>query len=165
MARMAVTEVVGLIGGVLSGLGTPAAIWLAVRTWRREAERARGEESLRRRQQPSRVVVRTEPASWPRIDGQGDYLTRVATVVNASEEPVFDVTLFWHEGDDVTNHAASRVALMPGESWQQPMPLPLAHSAACGLVFASIWFFDVDERGWRRGPRGRLERIRDQLAA
>lgn len=154
-----------MAGGVLSALGTPAAVWLAMRTWRREAERARVEEARRRRQQPSRVVVRTEPAPWPRVDGQGDYSTRVATVVNASDEPVFDVTLFWHEGDDITDHAASRVALLPGESWQQPMPRVLAHSADCDEVFASIWFFDVDERGWRRGPRGQLERIRDHLAA
>lgn len=86
-------------------------------------------------------------------------------MVNASGEPIFDVTLFWHEGGDITDHAATRVALLPGESWQQPMPLPLAHSADCDEVFASIWFFDVDEQGWRRGPRGQLERIRDHLAA
>lgn len=162
---MAAAEVVGFVGGVLSALGTPAAVWLALRTWRREADRSRGEEALRRRQQPSRIVVRTEPALWPRVDGEGDYPTRVATVVNASDEPVFDVTLFWHEGDDVTDYAVSRAGLLPGESWQQPMPLPLAHGADCDEVFASIWFFDVDERGWRRGPRGRLERIRDHLAA
>jgi hypothetical protein len=119
---MAATEVVELVGGVLSALGTPAAVWLAVRTWRREADRSRGEEALRRRQQPSRVVVRTEPALWPRIDGEGDYATRVATVVNASDEPVFDVKLFWHEGENVTDYAVSRVALLPGELWQQPMP-------------------------------------------
>jgi hypothetical protein len=86
-------------------------------------------------------------------------------VVNASDVPVFDVTLFWHEGDELTDHAASRVALLPGESWQQPMPPPLAHSAECDQVFASIWFFDVDEHGWRRGPRGSLERVRDYINA
>ena len=40
---------------------------------------------------PQRVVVRTEEARWPTVDGEGDYETRVATVVNASEEPAFDV--------------------------------------------------------------------------
>ncbi len=162
---MAIGEVLQLVAGLSSGLGTPAAVWLASRTWRREAERTRREEGRRRRLQPSRVVVRTEPGLWPRVDGQGDYPTRVATVVNASDAPVFDVSLFWHEGDTVTDHPASRVALMPGESWQQPMPLALAHGADCDEVFASIWFFDVDERGWRRGPRGSLEPIRDYLAA
>ena len=57
----------------------------------------RAEESLRRRQQPNRVVVRTEPGTWPRVDGHGEYPTRIATVSNASEEPVFDVSLFWHK--------------------------------------------------------------------
>lgn len=78
---------------------------------------------------------------------------------------MLDVCLFWHEGDDITDCTATRVALLPGESWQEPMPLSLLHTADCDQIFASIWFFDVDEHGWRRGPRGSLERIRDYLAA
>lgn len=101
---------------------------------------------------------------WPRPDGDGSYPTRVATVVNASDEPVFDVSLFWHVGDQLTDHCATRVALLPGESWQQPQPASLGH-LPCEEVFASIWFFDVEERGWRRGPRGDLSRIREHLAS
>ena len=162
---MDVVKYVELVAVLSGGMGTPVAVWLASRAWQREAERAREEESRRRRGQPSRVLVRTEAARWPRVDGQGDYPTRVATVVNASDAPVFDVSVFWHEGDNMTDHVASRVALLPGESWQLPMPLGLAHSAGCDEVFASIWFFDVDERGWRRGPKGNLKPIRDHIAA
>lgn len=164
-AVMNAVRAIELSAALSGGLGTPVAIWLGLRGWRREAERTRLDEQSQRRHQPSRVVVRTEPALWPRMDDHGEYLTRVATVVNASDAPVFDVSLFWHESEDLTDCTASRVALLPGESWQQPMPMSLQHSANCDEVFASIWFFDVDEQGWRRGPRGSLERIHDYLAA
>lgn len=163
-AAMSVVRAIELFATLSGGLGTPVAIWLGLRGWQREAERTRLDEQIQRRHQPSRVVVRTEPALWPRVDGRGEYLTRVATVVNASDAPVFDVSLFWHENEDLTDCAASRVALMPGESWQQAMPMSLQHNADCDQVFASIWFFDADGQGWRRGPRGSLERIRDYLA-
>lgn len=88
-----VVQAIELLAGLSGGLGTPAAIWLGRRGWQREAQRTRADELRRRQEQPSRVVVRTEPALWPRVDDQGEYLTRVATVVNASDAPVFDVSL------------------------------------------------------------------------
>lgn len=157
-------EVVGVAAGVVGSLGTPVAVWLAAQSWRRESRRARLAEEARRRLQPQRVLVRTEAADWPRVDGEGTYRTRVATVVNASDDPIFDVSLFWHVGDDLTDYSVSRVALLPGERWQEAQPVELTHLPACEEVFASIWFFDVEERGWRRGPRGELSRIREHLA-
>lgn len=85
-------------------------------------------------------------------------------MINASDDPIFDVSLFWHVGDDLTDHSASRVALLPGERWQEAQPVELTHLPTCEEVFASIWFFDVEERGWRRGPRGELSRIREHVA-
>lgn len=158
-------EVAGVAAGVVGSLGTPVAVWLAAQSWKRESRRARVAEDARRRLQPQRVVVRTEAADWPRVDGEGTYRTRVATVVNASDDPIFDVSLFWHVGEDLTEPSASRVALLPGERWQEAQPVELTHLPSCEEVFASIWFFDVEERGWRRGPRGELSRIREHLAA
>jgi len=161
---MDLLEVVATGAGVVGSLGTPVAVWLAAQSWKHEARRARDGEDLRRRQQPQRVVVRTEEDEWPRVDGEGTYPTRVATVVNASDEPIFDVSLFWHVGEELTNLSATRVALLPGDRWQEAQPVSLCHLPSCDEVFASVWFFDVEERGWRRGPRGQLSRIREYLA-
>jgi hypothetical protein len=158
-------EVVGVAAGVVGSLGTPVAVWLAAQSWKRESNRARVAEKERRRIQPQRVVVHTEEADWPRADGEGSYRTRVATVVNDSDDPIFDVLLFWQVGEDLTGHSASRVALLPRERWQEAQPVALCHHPNCDEVFASIWFFDVDELGWRRGPRGQLSQIREHLAA
>lgn len=158
-------DVVGVAAGVVGSLGTPVAVWLAAQSWKRESRRARAGEEARRRMQPQRVVVRTEAADWPLADGEGTYRTRVATVVNASDDPIFDVCLTWHVGDELTDHSASRVALLPGERWEEPQPVALCHLPSCDEVFASIWFFDVEERGWSRGPRGPLLRIREHLSA
>lgn len=151
---MSLIEVVSVGAGVIGSLGTPVAVWLAAQSWKRESRRAQAAEDARRRQQPQRVVVRTEEADWPRVDGDGSYRTRVATVVNASDAPVFDVSLCWHIGDEQTAHSVGRSALLPGERWQEAQPVSLSHMPGDEQVFASIWFFDVEERGWRRGPRG-----------
>ena len=65
-------------------------------------------------------------------------MSRVVTVVNDSDAPVFDLSLVRHPGPASDGRAAPRVGLLPGEIWQQTTPVSLQHSADCDQVFAGL---------------------------
>jgi hypothetical protein len=149
------TDVSQAVAAVVGAVATPVAVIIPAKSPGYQRDRSDAEEIRRRRVQARCVGVQTVVTDLPRIDGEGKYWTRVATVTNSSSEPIHELELHWQVGDsDGHRHADNRVSLMPGEVWQQPEPIHLLHGDQSRPVETLLYFLDSEERGWFKGANG-----------
>lgn len=159
-------DTMGAVTSVIAALATVGTLVASVMTQREQARRLDKLEATERREQAKRVTVKVDRGrKWPKVDGEGVYETRVATVHNGSDAPVHDLYLHWmDEATGEVPHTEVRGALLPGEIWEHQEPMHLLHGDPNRPITARVWFIDSNRRGWERRERGELLSIRDSVA-
>jgi hypothetical protein len=126
------------------------------------AERMR-EAEQRHRAQASRVFItqerrRTAPAGHPERPDAEPFVT--ATVVNSSDQPIYDAELRWHVG--TAGHGEPNPeplgAVMPGADASRMRPFP--YGVNMEVSGAVVRFTDANGVRWLRRPDGYLGEFR-----
>ena len=160
------TDALTAVTTAIAAAGTLGTLIFALRMQRQQSSRLSAIEKQSRREQAKRIAVFLDrDRAWPKVDGDGTYRTRVATIHNSSDAPIHDVYLHWTDGaTGEVPHTEIRGSLLPGESWEIPEPMHLLHGDPDRPITVRAWFTDADRRGWERRELGALMSIRDSVA-
>jgi len=142
--------------GTLAAAAVPGVLWFVERRDRRRAE-----ANLHAREEADRVSLAERQARevfvWNVVSIYPDDADGVR-MLNASELPVFEVTLFGygaHPGRNSLDEDSWSDAVMPGKGFGAP---------SAGTIAGDVWiaFRDASGRHWARSSRGELLRDPDR---
>jgi hypothetical protein len=99
---------------------------------------------------------RTAPRGHPEPEGVEPSL--IATVVNSSEQPIYDAELRWHLGPGAHGEPERLGTILPGKNASRARPFPAA--ADMSNSGAYVRFTDANSVRWLRRPDGYLKEFR-----
>lgn len=123
------------------------------------------QEDDRRRDQASRLVMRTETyTASPLRQAQraaGERKAIAVYVTNTSEQPVYDLTVNWRKGTARWDEPERLPILTAGEAQRFSRNLPdnLPQNVDRSLYSAVVIFRDRNQVWWRTRPDGRFEEL------
>jgi len=128
---------------------------------RESIDERKREAEQRHRAQASRVFIaqeisRTVPRGYAEQEGVEPFVT--ATVVNSSEQPIYDTELRWHLGPGPHGDPDPIGTIMPGDKASRMQPFP--STANMSNSGAYVRFTDANGVRWLRRPDGYLNELR-----
>ena len=124
---------------------------------RESIDERKREDSERRRAQASRVFIHQEQLqNDPRVIDEPTGPVVVARLMNASQQPVYNVTISWHLGT-MPKGQHHLMPLMPGAEDVAIEPVP--PGAPTEKLGAVAFFRDAAGVTWRTRPDGQLDEI------
>jgi hypothetical protein len=124
---------------------------------RESIDERKREDSERHRAQASRVFIHQERLpDDPHVVGERSGPVVVAHLMNASQQPVYNVIISWHLGT-MPKGQRYLTPLMPGAEDEDTQPVPPGADAD---KFGAVAFFrDAAGVTWRTRPDGQLDEI------
>jgi hypothetical protein len=155
-------DIVTAVGTALLALFAIATTGFAAAAFRAQSSQLRSEQrerlreaGERRRAQAVQVYVWQTPPTTPLQRGGGPETSRTASLVNSSQQPVYDVTIRWMTGGVLRGAAVREEPLKPGEV-QTAVTTSDTVTDLDGVV-AVAFFRDRAGLRWRTYADGRLE--------